>query len=217
MTPDITIKLLRIGPRSAGLLMTPEEFDSLPESRWAAGYRYELIRGVLVVSPPPAISERDPNDDLGHLLRTYKDTHPAGGVIDATAPEQTIVVGEQRRRADRAIWVGLGRTPDPEGDVPAIVVEFVSFSKRDRRRDYEEKRNEYFGVGVVEYWVIDRFQRKMMVCTRSPAGFAERVVREGESHETPLLPGFVLPLSRLFAQADRWPRKKRQRKGRPRA
>jgi Uma2 family endonuclease len=197
--------------------MTPEEFDSLPESRWVAGYRYELIRGVLVVSPPPAISERDPNDDLGYLLRAYKDTHPAAVALDATAPEQTILVGEQRRRADRAIWVGLGRTPDPEGDVPAVVVEFVSFSKRDRRRDYEEKRGEYFGVGVVEYWVIDRFQRKMVVCTRGPGGFAERVVREGESYQTPLLPGFILPLSRLFAQADRWPKKKRNRKGRPQA
>ena len=42
----------KIGPRSAGARMTPEEFDATPASRFVRGYRYEVINGVLVVTPP---------------------------------------------------------------------------------------------------------------------------------------------------------------------
>jgi hypothetical protein len=40
-----------LGPESAGLLMTPEEFD--PVQEYDENYRYELVRGVLVVTPIP--------------------------------------------------------------------------------------------------------------------------------------------------------------------
>jgi len=202
----------RIGPRSAGLLMTPDEFDRLPESQYVDGYRYELIRGVLIVSPPPSNAETDPNQYLGYLLLGYAEGQVQGRVIDATLPEQTVNTVENRRRCDRAIWVGLGRTPVPERDVPAIVVEFVSASRRDQKRDYDQKRSEYLGVGVVEYWVIDRFQRKMSVYTKAQGEVVEQVVKEADSFATPLLPGFVLPLAKLLGRADLWPPKKRPRK-----
>ncbi len=202
----------RLGPRSAGLLMTPEEFD---DARFIDHYRYELIRGVLVVSPPPGNAEVDSNQYLGYLLVGHQEHHPQGSAIDVTLPEQTIPTAAQRRRCDRAIWTGLGRTPVPERDIPTIAIEFVSPEKRDRQRDYEEKRGEYLAIGVVEYWVIDRFQRKMTVYARSADGFSERAVREDETYETPLIPGFSLPISRLLAHADLWPPKKRSRKDRP--
>ena len=105
----VTKRRLRIGPGSAGRLMTTAQFDALRPGQCARGYRYELINGVLIVSPEPRIEERDPNEELGHLLRTYQETHPRGSVLDATVSEQT-VPATNRRRADRVIWVGLGRT-----------------------------------------------------------------------------------------------------------
>ena len=116
---------VRIGPSSAGRLMTLEQFDAIRPEQFLRGNRYELINGVLVVSPQPGIGERRPNDYLGSLLDVYRDTHPQGSAIDETAPEQT-VPATNRRRADRVIWTGLGRVPDPEKDVPSIVAEFVS-------------------------------------------------------------------------------------------
>src|SRR4051812_48104438 len=65
---------LRISAASAGLLMTPEEFDAIAD--YDDRYRYELIRGVLVVNPIPSEAEGDPNEELGHLLRSYKEAHP---------------------------------------------------------------------------------------------------------------------------------------------
>ena len=105
----------RLGPGSAGIVMTPREFDA---ARFLPHFRYELINGVLIVSPPAADAEADPNDELGYLLRLHRDSHPAGSTIDDTMPERTIPTTIQRRRADRVIWTGLGRTPDTQADVP---------------------------------------------------------------------------------------------------
>jgi Uma2 family endonuclease len=205
----------RIGPRSAGRLMTPEEFDARPESDWDDRYRYELIHGVLVVTPPVSEAEADPNDELGHLLRSYKETHPAGSVLDATMPERTVPTTKQRRRCDRALWIGLGRLPDLEKDIPAIVVEFVSAAKLDASRDYEQKRDEYLVAGVREYWIIDRFRRIMTVYRKGPFGPVQQVVADAQNYETDLLPGFTLPLARLLSRADQWKRTRPKRSRKP--
>jgi Uma2 family endonuclease len=183
--------------------MTPEEFDATPPARFVPGYRYEIINGVLVVSPYPGPGERSPNDYLGYLLIQYREGHPEGSVIDDTLPEQT-VAATNRRRADRVVWIGLGRKPDEINDVPAIVIEFVSKRRRDALRDYELKRDEYLAAGVQQYWIIDRFRRVMIVYRKGLAGPTYDLVTETQTYQTELLPGFVLPLARLLEKADRW-------------
>lgn len=203
------------GPGSAGATMTPEEFDATPPERFLPGYRYEVINGVLVVSPTPGAGERGPNDELGYLLRQYREHHASGSVMDATLPEQTIST-TNRRRADRAIWVGLGRQPDELEDVPVIVIEFVSARRRDMVRDYQLKRDEYLAAGVKGYWIIDRFRRTMTVYRKDPAGPAHDLISEGQTYQTELLPGFLLPLGRVLEQADRWRPSSRPKSSRPR-
>jgi Uma2 family endonuclease len=61
-------KTIPLGPRDAGQPFTSDEFES---SAFEAGYRYELIRGVLVVSPAPLEEERDANEELGYWLRRW--------------------------------------------------------------------------------------------------------------------------------------------------
>jgi Uma2 family endonuclease len=198
----VTMKETRVfGPSSAGTLMTPREFD---KAEFVEGYRYELIKGVLIVSPSPLENERDPNEELGHLLRNYRDDHPEGKALNATLPEHTIRTKQDRRRADRVIWAGLGRRPR-QRETPTIIVEFVSEGKRDRTRDYEEKRDEYLAIGVKEYWVFDRFQRTLTVYARRGGKVKKQTYREKQTYTTELLPGFELPLARLFALADLWP------------
>jgi Uma2 family endonuclease len=198
--------LVKLGPGSAGRLMTPEQFDALRPEQFVGRNRYELINGVLIVTPPVSDAEADPNDDLGHLLRTYQETHPQGAVIDRTMPERTVPGTPKRRRADRVIWTGLGRVPDTRNDIPSIVIEFVSKKRSDALRDYETKRDEYLAVGVKEYWVIDRFRRIMTVYREGIAGPTYDIVTEAQTYQTDVLPGFVLPLSRLLAKADDWKR-----------
>jgi len=207
----------RLGRLSNGMLMTPEEFDAATD--FDELYCYELIHGVLIVSPPPGESERDPNGELEYLLRAYQSGHEAGSALDKTLSEQYVHLSDSRRRADRVIWAGLGRIPDPKTDVPAIVVEFVSNRQRDRVRDYEEKRRQYLAVGVQEYWIIDRFRRIMTVFRGRPGEPAEQIIKENEVYRTTLLTGFEHPLARLLKLADDWagPVRARKNSGSPRA
>jgi Uma2 family endonuclease len=186
------------GSRDNGISMTPREFD---RADFEEGWRYELINGVLIVSPIPSESEADPNEELGYLLRDYRDRHPQGKALDATLPERYVQTGRNRRRPDRVIWAGWGRRPRPH-ETPTIIAEFVSARRRDRELDYEVKRDEYLSIRVKEYWVIDRFTRTMTVFLQRGR---KRVLKENQTYKTDLLPGFELPLARLLALADRWP------------
>ncbi|MCA9189665.1 MAG: Uma2 family endonuclease [Pirellulaceae bacterium] len=192
---------LRLGQRSNGMLLSPWEFDN---ADFEPGWRYELVYGVLIVNPSPSIRERDPNEELGRLLRNYQESHPQGAALDCTVSEQTVNIGPHRRRVDRAIWAGLGRLPH-ENETPTITVEFVSEGKQNQQRDYQIKRDEYRTAGVKEYWILDRFAHTFAVYHFDGGKMANRVFQRDEPYATPLLPGFVVPLTRLFDLADRWP------------
>ena len=186
---------------STGMLLSPEEFDRADgDDDW----RYELINGVVVVSPIPSIGEADPNEELGYWLRNYAEDHPKGAALNATLSERYVFIGGDRRRADRVIWAGLGRLPRKR-ETPTVVAEFVSKRKRYQVRDYETKRDEYIlRANVSEYWVIDRFRRIMTVFTLKAGKVHPRVLKENQVYKTSLLPGFELPLAKLLAKADRW-------------
>jgi Uma2 family endonuclease len=201
MTTLATSKMV-FGPELAGIALTPQEFDAIDEAD--QNYRYELINRRLIVTPPPLEAERDGNEELGFLLRLYRYQDPQGAALDDTLPEQTIVTQANRRRADRVIWAGLGRPPDPRADLPSIVVEWVSERKSDWLRDYVEKLDEYRQIGIAEYWIFDRFRRTLTVYRGTATAPEEIVVREGDTYRTSLLPGFELPLARLLVKADRW-------------
>jgi len=200
------VRRLPLGPTSAGLLLTPAEYD---RARFEEGWRYELINGVLVVSPIPSREERDPNEELAYWLGSYRDGHPQGSSLDFTLREEEIRTNQNRRRADRVIWAGLGSDPE-RGEVPTIIAEFVSEGKVSQERDYVAKRTEYREIGVREYWVIDRFETSLTVYRFLADKDEVRIVSEAQTYETPLLPGFVLPLKRLLALADRWAKKRRK-------
>ena len=108
MSTAIAAEPLVVGPDDNGIQMTTDEFDAIEE--YDDDYRYELINGVFVVNPIPSQGERDPNEELGFLLRMYRDEHP--GFLDKTLFEEYIRLPNSRRRADRVIWAGLGRVWD---------------------------------------------------------------------------------------------------------
>jgi Uma2 family endonuclease len=192
-----------LSPSSAGLQLSAKEFDSATFDEETA-VRYELINGILVVTPMPLPQERDPNEELGYFLRQYQKEHLNGKHLDKTLHEHDLYCGDQRRRVDRVIWVGLGRRPHPVDDIPAIVIEFVSEGKRNWLRDYEEKRDEYLAVGVKEYWIIDRFNKTLTVFLATGKRYKKKVVEAKDTYMTPLLPGFSLIVEELLSIAQEW-------------
>jgi Uma2 family endonuclease len=190
-----------LGPEVAGVRMTPEEFDAIEE--YDENHRYELVDGVLVVTPIPLAEGTGPNELLGFLLYEYRQTHPRGSALDHTLPQQYVYTPTGRRIADRLIWTGLGRMPHRRKDVPSIAAEFVSGGRRSQKRDYIDKRDEYEKAGVQEYWIVDHFQRTLTVIAYGSHGASEQVVTEEQVCRSPLLPGFEFPLARLLEAADR--------------
>lgn len=188
----------RLDADSNGMLMTPEEFDAIED--YDPQHRYELVHGVVIVNPAPGPAERSPNDVLGFWIRQFQASDPRGHVIDETLPEQYIRTDAGWRRADRAIWVGLGRAPDVQRDVPTIAIEFVAPRLRDRRRDLVEKRREYAAAGVREYWVVDR-SRNRLVVFRGPE---EELILTDGVYRTDLLSGFELSIPALVSICNRY-------------
>jgi Uma2 family endonuclease len=189
-----------LGLESAGLRMTPEEFDAIED--YDENYQYELVEGVLVVAAIPLAVETGSNELLGYLLLLYQETHRRGSALDYTLPQQYVRTATSRRLADRLLWAGLGRLPNMRRDIATIAVEFVSAGRRNERRDYVDKRRDYAEAGITEYWIIDRFRRTLTVIRYLPKGQRERVVPEGKTYRPALLPGFELPLARLLEAAD---------------
>lgn len=189
-----------VGPDDNGQRMTPEEFDAIED--YDDSFSYELMDGVLIVNAAPDVYECDPNGELELLLRLDMREHP--GVIDKTVYERDINTQRSRRRADRAIWIGLGRFPNLQRDVPTIAVEFLSAGKRSWQGDNVQKRAESLAAGVKEDWLFDRFQRQVSVFLRTPDGETATVIPAGGVYKTPLMPGFVLPVDALPKCADDW-------------
>jgi Uma2 family endonuclease len=188
------------GIESNGIVMTPQEFD---RADFDDEYTFELVNGVVIASPLVSMADADMHEELGYFLRTYRDNHPNGALLNATLPRRYVHLGPDRRRPERVIWAGLGRRPF-QNEKPTIVGEFVSYAKRDLLRDYESKRSQYESIGIAEYWLIDRFRRKLTASILEEGVYRNRVFRQRQTYRTDLLAGFEFPLSHLLELADRW-------------
>jgi hypothetical protein len=152
--------------------------------------------------PIPLPEVAGPNELLGHLLLAYQENHPQGSALDDTLPQQYVRTHAKLRLADRLIWTGLGRLPNPRRDLPSIAVEFVAARGPSVNLYYVDKRKEYMAVGIAEHWIIDRFQGTLTVIQKRRGKVREQVIREKGSYESPLLPGFKVPLARLLESAN---------------
>jgi len=83
--------------------------------------------------------------------------------------------------------------------VPELVIEIGS--KGTRKRDETIKRRLYERAGVDEYWIVDPDIDSIRVFRRVGETFGrpiESSVEAGDTLETPLLSGLVIPLARIF-------------------
>jgi len=204
--PRWSLDVLRLGPHSNGMSLSPWEFGLRLSS--TQDWRYESVNGVLIVNPPPSLEERDPNEELGPVAPELP------GIASAKAIRWIQPSRNRRstsdpigRRVDRAIWAGLRRLPQQD-ETPTIAVEFVSEGRRSRQRD---TRSNGTNIRAAELGV----PRVLGSSTGSSAADGYRFARARKDERrkplpnirpttTPLLPGFELPLASLLALMDRW-------------
>ncbi len=192
--PDIDDQL-RLGRDDDGRLTSADEFVS---ASFDEPWTYERVEGRLVVMSPEGTGHVLQGLPWQYRLNTYAFNHP--GIVQAVVSQAWVRLdGENDRIGDIGVYLGA----DPEAlnipdQVPDLMFEFVSRSKRDRHRDYVEKRAIYERIGVREYVIVDRFDGKVTVLTPGEGGYRERVLTSGDVYESPLLPGLVVRLAEVF-------------------
>ena len=185
-TTPITIKL------------TYEDYVYFPED----GKRHELIDGEHFVTPVPLTKHQRISVNLAAAIHHHCQRTKGGRVF--SAPMDVIFTETDVVQPD-ILYIAKDRehiiTRENIQGAPDLIVEILSNSTR--RRDERLKRNLYEQHGVKEYWIVDpeldsvklfrlhegRYDTPQELTTEQPHA----------TLTTPLLPGFSLILSDLFA------------------
>ncbi len=122
--------------------------------------------------------------------------------------ELKIALGPNRgRKPDVVVYLPGGKAPPRRGalsEPPDIVIEVVTPTPRDERRDRVEKMSEYARFGVRFYWLVDPALGTFEIFERTPAGFTQVVaVTEGTIERVPGCDGLVLQIDALWAELAR--------------
>ena len=156
--------------------------------------------GELIVMPPPG----DIHGRRQAKIVRYLDTEAEERGLGEVRSEVGIVL---RRNPDRVVGAdaafiltaSLPVRRAKEGyleTIPEIVVEVRS--KNDRMNEVRAKKAEYFDAGVKLVWVLDPDDRT--VAAHEP-GKPVKLFAMTDALVTDLLPGFVVPVAKLFAGA----------------
>jgi Uma2 family endonuclease len=179
-------------------LLTASDLAVLPELLPSGSVRYELDDGRLVVFPP--LTDRHARSH-GKVLRHLSESAEDRGLGVALGRVGIIL----RRNPDRvvapdaAFILTRSLPPKPMADdyletVPELIVEVREPSER--TVDVAVRAEEYFAAGALVVWDID--PQAHTVADRRPDG-SVTVSRETDTLTCDLLPGFAVPVAKLFA------------------
>jgi Uma2 family endonuclease len=139
--------------------------------------RYEVLDGVVLVSPPDRFAHAERVFGIAAALRAAAPlglavVGPSYGVYDDPASPDSFLLPD----------VVVARRADCEDDglrvAPVLVVEVLAPSTR--RRDRGEKRAIYAELGVPHHWLVDPEQHTATVLGLSGAEYDEVLTATGE-------------------------------------
>ena len=166
---------------------TVDDLDRFPED----GNRYELLDGVLLVTPAP----RAVHQVVVNRLQ-YRLTQAVGTTAHVVGPGAISVPPRTQLQPDILVYPArFSPTTDwAKVDEHWLAVEVLSRSSR--MYDREFKRDAYFALGVGEVWLVDMLERTVEVCRARGAG---EIVRDTIDWMVPATGNVVsTPLSVLF-------------------
>jgi Uma2 family endonuclease len=181
-----------------GARFTSADLDRLPAIE---GIRYEIIDGDLFVSKQPHWHHQYASDEALTELKLWNRETGLGMVISVPG----LVFSDDNDVVPDVAWVSLARLAaitDAAGhltEAPELVVEVVSPGRENERRDRVVKLALYARRGVAEYWIVDWQRRQVEVYRRAGDALAlAETLTEDAVLTTELLPGFALPITRLW-------------------
>ena len=177
---------------SAATLVSVEQFVNMPREERV---RFELVEGELVPVASGTPTHAWIRDTLLIRLSGYLDREPIGIVIteiDCRTSDETV------RRPDASFlmmerWRLANPNTIPLPFPPDIAVEVLSPSET--AMDVSRKAHEYLAAGTREVWFIDPCNREIMIRTAEDV----RLLAPETLLESPLLPGFSVPVSEVLA------------------
>ncbi len=188
------IRPLTTGPRYAGLRVTREEYLDLDED---PDYRYDVIDGVMHVSPSPNADHSGAAGEFFFALRRFLEVHPVGKAyieLDVLLPDG----GDPLRPDIQFIATEhLNIVKNHVHGTPDLVVEILSDSTD--HRDLGPKSDRYLQCGVQEYWILDPRNRTLRVRYNEGQGEDRRWNEvAGERPKSRLLDGFQVTVKQIF-------------------
>jgi Uma2 family endonuclease len=177
--------------------LTVDEYlqADLPE-----GQRYELVDGLVKMSPTPDTGHDETVNALYLAVYEYGKAHP--GAIAHISQRACVPIPDQAtvREPDLAVYAEWGgRQSGWQGWLrftPFLVAEVVSAGQG--VRDFGTKRQDYLLAGIPEYWIIDPQARRVTVLTRGQNDWVESVFGPDQEACSSVLPGFSISVSRLL-------------------
>lgn len=173
---------------------TYDDYAALPDD----GKRYEVVNGVLYMSPSPNGGHQDAILEIASYLRMHVKLAGLGLVRvapfdvrlsprDVFQPDILVVLNAHLDRVKNNYVLGA----------PDLVVEVVSPSTGgfDRR----EKQDAYTHAGVPEYWIVDANARTVEVLTLEREKYRSLGVFQGrETLPSRVIPSFSVHVERFF-------------------
>ena len=144
-------------------IYTVDDLDKFPND----GNRYELLDGMLLVTPAPSAAHQI----IANRIQTRLSTAVMlPGYAHVVGPGAIVV--RPRTQLEPDILVYPARFP-AKLDWYQITEHWLAvevLSRSSRMYDREFKRDAYFALGVQQVWLVDRWEKTVEVCKRRGSG-----------------------------------------------
>jgi Uma2 family endonuclease len=199
MTTSVPLDVLPVVTAAAPLVGPPQgrwtyaDYAALPDD----GNRYEIIAGVLYMTPAPGTGHQSVSARLVTFLVTHVEFAGLGRVF--AAPVDVELAPDTVVQPDIVVILSanLDRiTPSRIIGAPDLVVEILSpgTAGYDRR----EKQDAYARAGVGEYWIVDPGAQTVELLTLDQGRYRSHGVFRGQARLPSSAVTLPVPVERFF-------------------
>jgi len=189
--PVVTVAAPLVGPPQGR--WTYADYAALPDD----GNRYEIIAGVLYMTPAPGTGHQSISARVVTFLVTHVEFAGLGRVF--AAPVDVELAPDTVVQPDIVVILSANLhriTPSRIIGAPDLVVEILSpgTAGYDRR----EKQDAYARSGVGEYWIVDPGAQTVELLTLDQGGYRSHGVFRGQARLPSSAVTLPVPVERFF-------------------